>query len=463
MASAHRRLAILALLTGALLLVTSGCSQDPADDDDTTADTPICEQGFVHDPELPEEFLEEYADGCVPAECGVGRWGDLLADGDTVYVDVAADDSGNGSEEEPFNVIQDGLDAAGAAGGGPVAVAAGTYVENLYLTGDHDGVHLAGRCRELVVLDGSGGQPTDSGIEADGGVWGTEEWTVSGVTVTGAPYGGIWLDGGLLSLITARLVRNNLVGIFAAGNASDLLLDNAEIQETQALPDGTFGRGINVQEGARLEASSCVVEGNAEVGVYVSGEGTEVTLRAVEVWKTQPETGGTGGRGIEVSLGARLEASSCVVEGNAYVGIAALHAGTEVFLQGVEIRDTQPSPEGMGGCGIKVVDGARLEAVLCVVEGNVEVGILAGNEGTEVVLQGVDVGDTQPLPDGKHGWGIGIMEGARLAASSCVVEENAEVGILAVDDGTEIVLHGVEVRDTQPLPDGTHGRGIQRA
>ena len=439
---------------------TTACDrEDPTADDDDTSEVPTCDPGYILATDLPAEFLEDYPDGCVPEACGAGRWGDLEVGGDTVFVDGYAADDGDGSEGAPITSIQAGLDAAGDAGGGTVAVASGIYFENLLLTDDHDGVHLAGRCRELVVVDGSEGEEDAAGIWADGG-WGTDEWTISGLTVTGAPYGGILLTDGHLFVASARLFRNNLVGAAAAYNASMMILDDVEVRDTQPLPNGTLGRGFDVEQGARLEAFSCMVEGNADVGIIAFGEGTTVFLQEVEVRDTQPLQDGTSGWGIWVQGGARLEASSCVVEGNVNAGIVALNWGTEVFLQGVEVRDTQPRPDGTHGRGIDIEDSARLEASSCVVEGNAEVGILVLEEGTEVFLQGVEVRDTQPFLSGIFGRGINVRDGARLEASSCVVEGNAEIGIAAGHEGTEVVLQDVEVRGTQPSLDGTLGRGI---
>ena len=108
-------------------------------------DTPLtCAEGELLDGEQ-----------CVPDACGTGTWGDLETGGDTLYVDASAEDGGDGSMESPFTVIQEGLDAQGRKG--MVAVAAGTYVENLKVHGDHSGMHLAGRCMELVTIDASEG------------------------------------------------------------------------------------------------------------------------------------------------------------------------------------------------------------------------------------------------------------------------------------------------------------------
>ena len=94
-------------------------------------------------------------DACVPEACGTGTWGNLETDDDTVYVDGSAEAGGDGSMDRPFTVIQEGLDAQEERA--MVAVAAGTYVENLTMDSEHSGVHLAGRCRELVTIDGSEG------------------------------------------------------------------------------------------------------------------------------------------------------------------------------------------------------------------------------------------------------------------------------------------------------------------
>ncbi|MDP6935552.1 MAG: hypothetical protein QGG40_21715, partial [Myxococcota bacterium] len=144
-------------------------------------DTPLtCAEG---------ELLD--GDACVPEACGTGTWGDLETDGDTIYVDGSAEEGGDGSKESPFTVIQEGLDAQGEDG--MVAVAAGTYVENLEVTSDHSGVHLAGRCRELVTVDGS--RATEAYGERLGiyfkKMGKAAKWTASGLTVSASPYGGI--------------------------------------------------------------------------------------------------------------------------------------------------------------------------------------------------------------------------------------------------------------------------------
>ena len=61
-----------------------------------------------------DELLD--GDACVPEVCRTGSWGSLETGSDTLYVDGSAETGGDGSEDRPFTVIQDGLDATGSGG-----------------------------------------------------------------------------------------------------------------------------------------------------------------------------------------------------------------------------------------------------------------------------------------------------------------------------------------------------------
>ena len=155
----------LALICPFLLLA---CDKDKhkkrqADDTGRTTDSG---PAIDPDPDCDTGYLDDEGE-CVPAVCGTGAWGNLEVDESTVYVDIAAAEGGDGSEAAPFTSIQAGLDAAGDADGSMVAVAAGTYPETLELGRGHDGVRLAGRCCELVVIDASVGDDSTPGIQVD--------------------------------------------------------------------------------------------------------------------------------------------------------------------------------------------------------------------------------------------------------------------------------------------------------
>jgi hypothetical protein len=94
---------------------------------------------------------------CRPVKaCAAGRWGDIERDAGTQHVDgsYAGNDS-DGSEQRPWVTVADAIMAAPA--GGLVAIAAGSYAENLELFSP---VRLYGVCPELVSIVGVADEPT---------------------------------------------------------------------------------------------------------------------------------------------------------------------------------------------------------------------------------------------------------------------------------------------------------------
>ena len=513
----------LSLYCLSVLACDGAGGNDVADDDDDTTEPVDCAEGFVFDGTLPDEFLETYPDRCVPEACGAGPWGDLELDETTVYVDVhhGSDADGDGSDEAPLATIQTGLNTAGN-NGVTVAVAAGTYPEVLSLLSDHDGVHLAGRCPELVVVDASVGTSEDSGLLLNA-VMANKEWTVSGLTITGANNGGVWLDGGNLTMIAVDVIGNTRHGIFGRYAGNTITLDHVNVRETLPLGN-SHGRGLHIQTSISVEASHCVFEDNAEYGVYVSGAtlelnssridnnvevglfaigpGVMVTLDTVEITGTMPASNGQcrginmqddgefratssvidgncgmgmyasgeetlvvftdthvtntvpddaqgDARGVNVQGGARFEATGGTIAGNGSLGVFSTVAGTEVVLDGVEISGNGFDGRSTGGWGIEVHGDSTFEATSCTITDNNTLGLLVTGENTLAILTGGEVSDTQRLEDGTGGWGIQVSNGARLEATSTEVLGVAEIGIIGYDFNTELILDSVEIRDTR--------------
>ena len=481
--------ACLAAGLGVALLV--GC---PAEE------PPACPVGEVQDAETGE---------CVPEHCGTEAWGLIERTGETIHVAPWGDDGWDGSAEWPYRTIQHGADEAGD---GLVAVAAGTYVENLELDGDHDGVEIAGRCIELVAIDGS--EQEAPGVTVTRG-----EVGIRGLAVAGG-WRGVQI-GALFAI--ARLVARDLalegnheVGLIASQAGTSVDLENVTVRDTQSLPDGTFGRGIevqggaslvargltleenhdtglsassggsvdlsdatirdtqprldgtfglgiSVQDGANLVARGLLLEGNHSTGLFAGREGTSVELEETTVRDTQPGSNGAGGQGIMVLDGASLVARGLLLEGNHQTGLSAWYDATSVELEDATIRDTQPGPGGTEGRGIEVGDTASLVARGLVLEGNHDIGLIAALAGTSVDLQDTTIRDTQPSPDGSESGGLVVQDGASLVVRGLALEGNHRVGLHASDAGTSVDLQDATIRDTQPRLDGTQGRGIEVA
>ncbi|HZO15595.1 MAG TPA: DUF1565 domain-containing protein, partial [Polyangiaceae bacterium] len=125
-----------------------------------------CADGFVHDgeygcsPILPEapcppgRIAVPGDTMCRPVmPCGAGKWGDIPVDGSTEYVDAAYTGvESDGSESRPWKTI--GAAVAAAASNAIVAVARGSYVEDVAVSGKP--VKLWGVCPDEVELVGTG-------------------------------------------------------------------------------------------------------------------------------------------------------------------------------------------------------------------------------------------------------------------------------------------------------------------
>ncbi len=444
----------------------------PASDTGPSYETePLCDSGYLDD------------DGeCVPAACGTGTWGDLETDASTVFVDIAARVGGNGSQLAPLTSIQAGLDAVGAAGGGMVAVAAGSYPETLELSSAHGDVQLAGRCQELVLIDASVGDQDTPGIAVDPL---SAQVGISGVTVSGARWPGLIVGSGAVTVRDASFVGNEyvgvvamqvgaettslelescviegneLLGVLAVDSGTAVSLRETRIVDSQPLEDETYGYGVQVHDGATLAMDACQVTGNYALGLCVGNSGTTVTLRDTSIQDTQPGQEGGLGYGIEVSLGASLILEGCTLSGNTGAGISALSAGTAVTLRETVIQDTWPGETGMG-YGIEVDDGAFLETEECVLSRNTGIGVSAEGLGTAVELRATTVQDCSLGKGEEDEVGILVKGGASLEADSCDVAGNTYAGAAAIDAGSLTLRHSL-IQDTQPDESGETGWGL---
>ncbi|MFZ5480943.1 MAG: right-handed parallel beta-helix repeat-containing protein [Myxococcota bacterium] len=412
-------------------------------------------------------------DACVPASCGVGAWGDAEADA-AVFVQAGASEPGDGSRESPFPSIQAGADAASEAGGGLVAIAGGTYSEALVLGEHHDGVRLAGRCRELVIVDAA------TLGESVSALWlteaGTGEVGASGMTFRGARAFGIDVDSGTLALTSVDVVANERVGVNVHGQRAEVEGEDVRILDT--VPTGPdSGAGVQVYERGELSLSRSLLEGNTFVGVLVS-DGI-VTLSDSRIAGTFPYDGDDG-YGLFAQGGAEVILERVEVDGNSDAGLMAAHAGTTltvtdtlvtgtgspdgerygrgVWVDGATAMLTRVTVSGSFADGLYLAYGAQVTGSDLTVSGNASTGVYVAEEGTVVDLDGVDVLDTRTDGDGVHGEAVFVWNGATATLSSCTFAGNHDAA--AVVDGAALTLRSCDVEGAFPVDAGTDGQGV---
>ena len=478
-------------LTTLAAILLLACTSPPTEPTDTEPVNP-CEEGFIED-----------EDGsCIAEACGLGTWGNLPVDGDTVYVNVEAEPDGDGSESAPLTSIQAGLDAAGDAGSSLVAVAAGTYSEKLSLIKKHDGVHLAGRCKQLVKLNPNLGDPLLAGIRvnAKGG-----SVRLSGITVRKSNYVGVMVLSGKATMTDCTISKSASVGAAAFKDSmkpSELTLERCVLKEnasfgvmtywdglvhlidstvSESQPDkGDYGWGVNVHSGGLVRLTRSIVTNNTGAGVRTDGVGSSVTVEDSTIEYTLPEAkSGLQGFGIYAFEGASVSVSDSLIQHNKRHGIFADLPGTSIELTNVTIQNTEGDSEAESGSGIRITGGATLNATDSLFTGNVSGGLevnyggtatlescefvenekmggFAMGAGTRLSLNNTVIRDTRVQVDATTeegfftGYGLLAQDGGSIEATNSTITGNTTIGVLAYSPNTVVTLDNTTVSHTLP-------------
>lgn len=448
--------AVVASVVSAVLVL--GCSDDAgpgSEPPETVPDVPdkelpggitaeMCGVGFVHDgdnacePILP---AEPCAAGwmAVPgdsecreiASCGTGKWGDIDLDATAQYVDGAHVGMSDGTAAAPWKTIVEAI--AAVPPGGLVAVAAGSYTEDLAISGK--AVRLHGVCPQQVEVVATG--TAIAAIDITGGASGTE--------------------------LRGLAVRGDAIGVLLSGS-EDVLLEQVWVHHT--------ARGLDVE--SALGATSCTVraslfENNELTGVFVAAAVVDIEACVVrDTILTDQE----GARGIAAQADAfsgepsLVNVTTSLIERNHEAGIYA--SGSQINLTSVVVRDTESNAAGLGGVGIDIQASLATGQLsvgtvrTSLIARNREVGIFVS--GSEATVEATVVRDTVANANGQFGRGIGVQ--SRSAASgpssatlrSLVVAGNLGFGVFVVN--SHAAVEGCLVSDTRTNNSGLYGDGI---
>ena len=193
------------------------------------------------------------------------------------------------------------------------------------------------------------------------GMTGSGGSSLRNLSVTGNTYGVLIFNASESVQITGILVN-------AAAKAG-ILVSNGELQanivsvrSTQASGNGSFGRGIELNQGAKVVLKEAEVLTCREVGILISQTDTRASLEKVRVDGTESQVSSrTRGRGILVSEGASLELKYGVISQNRTHGLLVRDSATSVSLEDVVIQETRAQEsDGSGGRGVEVHSGAEL-------------------------------------------------------------------------------------------------------
>ncbi|MGZ3420358.1 MAG: right-handed parallel beta-helix repeat-containing protein [Polyangiales bacterium] len=342
-----------------------------------------------------------------------------------IHVDASYSGASDGSVAKPYSKIADAILAAPADG--TIAIAAGSYTENLLI---QRSLHLVGRCPSMVSIAGAPDKTTTYTVDV------IADATVSGVAVTG-PYVSI-------------SVRN--------GKAT---LDHLWVHDSGA-------QGVDLQmpttSNTEVTLRDSLVEGNHFAGILVLG--AHATIERVVSRKNLPEADGTGGAGLQIGTwkmnpASRVDVRASIFEDNTFANVAV--AGVKATIDGSVLRRSVAEPSGKEAPGLGVYNDPKNANVgdvtlsSSLVEENRGVGIYVLS-GKATIDKSVVRAQKTRASDDLGGDGITAARKADLTVRDSLVEGNRHAGILI--SGSTGVVERCVVRDTTAHGDGAFGVGV---
>jgi hypothetical protein len=416
-------------------------------------------------------------------ECGSGRWGSIPVEADTLYVDAAAADGGDGTASAPYRTLGAAIATLSPARNRMIAVAAGKYAEpGLLIESD---ARIYGRCASMVELAST--ETMWGALELHGNV------EIRGLSISGGAHG-ITIGGGSVAKISAVRVHDTGrigIAIGAPGDSgaratiervliersvehgvlvygSELTLGDTVIRDI-ASRMGKQGSGISIEEDHEKALSSTatirrvLVERAHDVGVVALGSTASIAGSIIRGTRARPSDLGAGMGVASMRHPKTMKPSSVTISGsfiedNTHANVYVF--GSSVAIDRTVLQKARPR-ESTKCCG----DGiAALEATV-----DVKRSLVAAHRNTGIVavaskatLEDTIVRDTIAATDGKSGYGVGAMIGGATGSTvtllRCRIARNQGAAVAAF--GSAVRIEGSALVDTTVKENSTFGDGL---
>jgi hypothetical protein len=257
---------------------------------------------------------------------------------------------------------------------------------------------------------------------------------------------GLSLQDAEVTMNGGTIRDNGTYGILAFG--STLTMTGSEVLGTG--PENQSGYGVYASS-SELVASDCVIGENRGMALRALDSRISLERSAVVDSRTIDELG--YGYGLLLSDDSALEASDSVISGHNAVGLVVMNS--TATLRDCEVLDTLPDLSAGVGYGIQLVEGAELSATTSTLQGHHGIALVLS--AATATLDDCQVLDTREGPEIAT-FGIWSHDGSSLEATDCTVRGNAVCGMGVWD--SDVSLYRGEVSDTFVRSDGSCGYGL---
>ncbi len=268
--------------------------------------------------------------------------------------------------------------------------------------------------------------------------------------------------GGSARLERVRVTANEAQGVSAA-HATLTIVDSV-VEDTVPVPR------VIEDASVRGQAQNLVAQGDATVTVIgvrvragrgatgaVAGEANAVLNIRESLFEGIDGVGGEDPAACLVAEGSGAVVAERVALRRCYGVAAYAQSGgarlslTDSVVQGTRSRtaaDVAPL-----GRALSAIDGTTMTLTRVLVEDNAELGVVASGEGTAVTMSSVVVRDIRPLANGRYGQGLFASEGARMTGDRVIVSESSAVGVFS-SLGASLSLTDSLITDVRASPLG---------
>lgn len=332
-----------------------------------------------------------------------------------------------------------------APAGAIVAVDSGAYDASVRVTKD---VTVIARCPEEVTLRAQLEEPAFR-IEAKA--------TLRGFTIRGSVIGISVMRGAELVLEDSVLDGNSVAGISLSDGKATLAASRVVVRGTRPSTRGDRGAGLNVQGASSAVVRDSTFAGNSGQNVRVSTSSTALLERIV-LRDGKPSPAFDFGRGLQLQEGAKVTLEHAAVLDNYEIGIVAGDA-TTLELKGVVVARSKLAKDGSFGRALNAFGGAVVTADGLHVYENHDASIMVAEKGTQVSLVRSTVTDTQFDQGGYVGRAITVQEGAALQADDVAIVGSREVAVALFNEGSRVTLRRAVITKTLPNAGDAFGHG----
>lgn len=424
----------------------------------------------------------------------------------TIFVDAAF------ATVDATHVKTIGEGLALATDGATIAVAKGTYPENLTIRKD---VTIVGRCAGEVIVEGATDRPaaaidtgavvTLRGLTIRGGRRGVtiagpravvnldamlfeanQEAAISAIELAAVkgknvvvrgtlPTGASAITNGVFTDIegTVTLEESAIVGAadaaVGATGGGVVTLRRTVVRDTVTRPDKVGGLGARAFEEGRVELFESTIMKSRGTAILVGrtkGVASVVRSSIVDTMIDNRPTYETG-NAVSIHDSGRLELKASTVADNVAAAVFVSKGGASAKIEFSAIVGTRAEGQTAGGLGVGVGEAASAEVVDTVIHGSALVAMQASSKDAKLTVTRCLVADTRGssntskrVPAGRGGTAVVAIRGASADVTSSTIVHSREIAVAAGDAGSRLSLTKTLVTGTFRNAAGEFGHGV---